>query len=88
MNCESLKKFVPNKEHTHTHTYTQANLVYVFRPDDLVNMFRPDVTSADWALKGMYSCSLRTLYLLACQVRATVDDWGLCGCVCVPCIKR
>ena len=24
-----------------------------------------------------------TLYLLTCQVRATVGDWGLCCCVCV-----
>ena len=33
---------------------------------------------------GMYVWwSLFTLYLLACQVRVTISDWGLCYCVCV-----
>ena len=30
-----------------------------------------------------HQCSLCTLYLLACQVRVTVGDSGLCYCVCV-----
>ena len=32
--------------------------------------------------------SLRTLYLLACQVRVTVGDSGLCCCVCVTSFER
>ena len=32
--------------------------------------------------------SLRTLYLLACQVRVTVGDSGLCCCTCVTSFER
>ena len=31
---------------------------------------------------------IRTLYLLACQVRVTVGDSGLCCCVCVTSFER
>ena len=34
---------------------------------------------------GLYTC---TLYLLACQVRVTVGDSGLCYCVCVTSFKH
>ena len=47
--------------------------------------------------KHLYKCiedvplvewSLCTLYLLACQVRVTVGDSGLCCCVCVTSLER
>ena len=40
-------------------------------------------------LKIMYLWwRLRTLYLLACQMRVTVGDSGLCCCVCVASFER
>ena len=42
-----------------------------------------------YATGGHYfKVSLFTLYLLACQVRVTIGDSGLCCCVCVTSFER
>ena len=98
---DGILHFQVQNSHLHFHTAPELCAAVSFnaawRPQRLYGLLgtgspgqSPRLSHSSWALYlRMYLWwSLRTWYLLACQVRVTVGASGLCCCVCVTSFER